>query len=205
MPCDPSLSRADLYRLFLSVGIAGAEFIPTLNLNGFCPPQTLSPVIRITITPMSTSTPVTHVLDHLGIPYQIHIHKHPPKSIEIAARERGLDPCQIIRSLLFRMEGDQYVLVLIAAGSRVRWSKLRRYLNISRVSTATAEEVLQATGYEPGAVSPFGLPTPIRILADRSLLDHAVLSIGAGIPNAGVILARDDLIRVLDLEIGDFG
>jgi prolyl-tRNA editing enzyme YbaK/EbsC (Cys-tRNA(Pro) deacylase) len=64
--------------------------------------------------------------------------------------------------------------------------------------------VRRVTGYEPGAVSPFGLLSPLRILADRGLLAHAVISIGAGIRNAGVILQRTDLVRALQPEMGDF-
>lgn len=161
---------------------------------------------RITIAPMSNATPITPILDQLGISYKLHVHERPPKSLPllIAAQDRGLKPDQIIRSLLFRKEGDQYILVLMPAGSRVQWPKLRRYLGVSRVTTATAEEVQSITGYEPGTVSPFGLLTPIRILADRGLLDHSILSIGAGILDAGVILARDDLLRVLHPAFGDF-
>jgi prolyl-tRNA editing enzyme YbaK/EbsC (Cys-tRNA(Pro) deacylase) len=63
--------------------------------------------------------------------------------------------------------------------------------------------VLDVTGYEPGAVSPYGLRREVRILADRTLLAQDTLSIGAGIRNAGVLLARDDLARSLPVEWAD--
>jgi Cys-tRNA(Pro)/Cys-tRNA(Cys) deacylase len=154
---------------------------------------------------MTTSTRVTQALDHLGIPHRLHIHEKPLRSLEQAAHERGLDPTQIIRSLLFRCEEESYVLVLMAGPKRVHWPKLRRYLGVSRITTATAEQVQEVTGYMPGAVSPFGLSTSIRILADVSLLVHEQISLGAGIPNAGVILKRDDLLNALDVEMADFG
>ena len=95
-------------------------------------------------------------------------------------------------------------MVLVAGPARVSWPRLRRYLQISRLTTASPDEVLQVTGYRPGSVSPFGLPQPLRLLADRSLLDSDMLSLGAGVPNAGVILAREDLLRTLSPEIVDF-
>jgi Cys-tRNA(Pro)/Cys-tRNA(Cys) deacylase len=152
-----------------------------------------------------TSTRVTQTLDQLGIPHKLHIHERPLLSLEQAAQERGLDPTQIIRSLLFRCEEESYVLVLMAGPKRVHWPKLRRYLGVSRITTATSDQVREVTGYPPGAVSPFGLPPSIRLLADHSLLIHETISLGAGIPNAGVILKRDDLLNALDLEMGDFG
>jgi prolyl-tRNA editing enzyme YbaK/EbsC (Cys-tRNA(Pro) deacylase) len=53
-------------------------------------------------------------------------------------------------------------------------------------------------------VSPLGLPAPLRILADQTLLLEELVSIGAGIRNAGVVLSTLDLVRLVQPEIGDF-
>ena len=150
------------------------------------------------------STPVTRALDALGVPHQLHVHAGLVHSLEQAARERGLEPGQIVRSLVFRIEDGSFVMVLVAGPAKVSWPKLRRHLRVSRLTTATPAEVLQVTGYAPGAVSPYGLPRPLRVLADYTLLVHSTLSLGAGIPNSGVILAREDLLRTLSPEMGDF-
>lgn len=150
------------------------------------------------------TSPVTRALEALSIPYRLHTHEAPVHSLEQAARERGLAPGQIVRSLVFRLEEGSFVMVLVAGPARVSWPRLRRYLQVSRLTTASPAEVHQVTGYRPGTVSPYGLPQPIRLLADRGLLEPAVLSLGAGLPNAGVILAREDLLRSLSPEIGDF-
>jgi len=149
---------------------------------------------------MAPSTPVTQALEAAGIPYQLHLHPQPVRSLEQAARERGLSPEQIVRSLLFRIEGHQYLLALIPGPSQVDWAKLRHFLGVSRVTTADADEVRSVTGYEPGAVSPFGLPGELRILADPCLKQQNVISLGAGIRNAGIILKREDLERALQIE-----
>ena len=154
---------------------------------------------------MPTNTPVTESLDELGIAYELHIHEGQIHSLEQAARERGLEPGQIVRSLVFRCEGMEYVMVLMPGPMKVGWPKLRRHLGVSRITTATEEQILELTGYQLGAVSPLGLPSPLRILADRSILDLMTISIGAGIRNAGVILSREYLIRLVDVEIGDGG
>jgi prolyl-tRNA editing enzyme YbaK/EbsC (Cys-tRNA(Pro) deacylase) len=88
---------------------------------------------------------------------------------------------------------------------KVEWPKLRNHLGVSRITTATAEQILELTGYELGAVSPLGLPSNLRILADRTILDQTTVSIGAGIRNAGVVLKREDLIRAIEVEMGEFG
>jgi Cys-tRNA(Pro) deacylase len=153
---------------------------------------------------MQTQTPVTKALEDLEIPYQLHIHAKPLRSLEQAARERNLEPGQIVRSLLFRMEGDQFVMVLVPGPSKVDWSKLRHYLGVSRVTTARPHEVEEVTGYPTGAVSPFGLKSPVRLLADESIQDLEVISLGAGIRNAGVIIDCKELLAHLNPELSDF-
>ena len=45
---------------------------------------------------------------------------------------------------------------------------------------ASEEELLAATGYLPGTVTPFGLPRPMRVLVDRCILDLPEVSLGSG-------------------------
>ena len=153
---------------------------------------------------MVTTTPVTQALESFGIPYRLHQHDRPLRSLEQAAEERGLTPGQIVRSLLFRLTGGTFILVLMSGVSRVSWPKLRSHLGVSRVTTATAQEVHEVTGYEIGAVSPFGLSRPLQILADLRILEYEIVSLGAGIKNAGIILKREDMVRALQPEFGDF-
>jgi Cys-tRNA(Pro)/Cys-tRNA(Cys) deacylase len=152
---------------------------------------------------MKPSTPVTRALDALHIPHRLHRHPLPVRSLEQAAAERGLQPEQLVRSLLFRLEDGNFVMVLMPGPAQVSWAKLRHYLGVSRLTTATAEQVKQVTGYPPGAVSPFGLVHPVRLVADRQLLDQPQISLGAGERNAGVTLQVADLMRVLKPEVAD--
>lgn len=151
--------------------------------------------------PRVTSTRVTQALDAAGVDYRLHLHDRPIRSLEQAAAERGLRPEQIVRSLVFRLEDETFVLVLAPGPEKVAWPALRRALGVTRITTASAEEVLRATGYPPGAVSPLGLASPLRILADRRLLAQERVSIGAGIPEAGVELRSGDLLRLAQAEL----
>jgi prolyl-tRNA editing enzyme YbaK/EbsC (Cys-tRNA(Pro) deacylase) len=117
--------------------------------------------------------------------------------LEQAARERGQLPEQVIRSILFRLGAEEFVMALVAGPAQVSWPALRGYLGQSRVSMATEDEVLYVTGYRPGAVSPFGLPAPLRILADANVFAPEEISIGSGERGATVILTSADLRRGL--------
>lgn len=154
---------------------------------------------------MTEPTPVTRALDALEIPYRVFQHAGSVESLEQAAAERGQTPNQVIRSLVFRLSQDDYVMVLMAGAAQVSWSALRKFLGVSRVSMANPDELRAVTGYEIGAVSPFGLPKPMRILVDPSVYIPAEISIGSGVRGTTIILSTADLHRALSAsEIVNF-
>lgn len=150
-------------------------------------------------------TPVTHALDAIGIPYRVFVHPGPVHSLEQAARERGQKPEQVIRSIVFRVSEGAFVMVLAAGPEQLSWPALRAALQVKRMSMATPEEVLASTGYQTGAVGPFGLPAPMRILVDENVFNEEEISIGSGVRYTTVILRSEDLKRALGaFETGHF-
>lgn len=156
---------------------------------------------------MSTpaSTPVTRALEALNIPHRLFRHPGPVTTLEQTAAERGQQPEQVVRSIVFRVDEGEYVMVLVAGRRQVSWRELRRYLGQSRLTTATEAELLASTGYVVGAVAPFGLPAPMRVLVDESVFEPAEVSLGSGERGATVILSTAALRQALpDAETGRF-
>jgi Cys-tRNA(Pro)/Cys-tRNA(Cys) deacylase len=150
-------------------------------------------------------TPAARALDSLGIPYRLFEHPHPPASLEEAARQRGQSPAQIVRSIVFRLAEGQFIMVLMAGPGQISWKALRVALGIARISMASEAEVLAATGFVRGAVTPLGLPHPMRILADESVFIPAEISIGSGVRGVAILLKPTDLQTALgQFEIGKF-
>ena len=150
------------------------------------------------------STPVTRALDELGLPYRLFMHERPPRSVEAAAAERNQKPEQVVRSLLFRLSEGEFIMVLVAGPDQVDWALLRHYVGQSRLTTASREEVLEATGYPLGAVAPLGLPQPLRIIVDRSLLSQEEISLGSGVRGLAVIMQARDLLQAIEpVEFAD--
>lgn len=154
---------------------------------------------------MTNQPPVALALDELGVSYRVFVHPGPVQSLEQAATERGQRPEQVVRSILFRLGQDRFAMVLVAGPAQVAWKTLRQHLGQSRLTTATEEEVLTVTGYPIGAVSPFGLPQPLPVYIDESVLAEEEISIGSGVRGTTVILRSADLRTALpDAEIGIF-
>ncbi|WP_405961025.1 YbaK/EbsC family protein [Streptomyces sp. NBC_00024] len=98
-----------------------------------------------------------------------------------AAAALGCELSAICKSLIFAADGVP-VLVLMDGASRVDVELVRRELGAEKVTRARADVVRETTGYAIGGVPPFGHRTRTRVLADRSLLDHATVWAAAGTP-----------------------
>ena len=147
--------------------------------------------------------PVSIELEKLNIPHRVFTHSGPVTSLEQAARERGQRPEQIVRSILFRIGEDEYVMALVAGPAQISWKALRSYLGQSRLTMAKKDEVLAVTGYPIGAVSPFGTARPLsgagklRVLVDPSVFVEEEISLGSGVRGTTIILKSADLNRAL--------
>jgi Cys-tRNA(Pro)/Cys-tRNA(Cys) deacylase len=154
---------------------------------------------------MESPSPVSKILTARGIPHQQFTHSGPIHSLEQAAAERNQTIYQIIRSILFRLSDGEYAMVLVAGPYQVSWKALRTHFNQSRLTMASPEEVLQVTGYELGAVSPFGIPPEIPILMDEAVLSQPSVSLGSGVRGTTILLTTENLLKALgEIQTGKF-
>lgn len=156
--------------------------------------------------PLSQSTPpVSLTLTARNIPHRVFTHAGPVDSLEQAAAERGQRPEQVVRTILFRLGEGEYAMVLMAGPAQISWRALRQQMGRSRLTTADREEVLQVTGYPIGAVAPFGLPQPLPVLIDESVLQQEEVSLGSGVRGTAIILRTEDLKAALpNATVGHF-
>lgn len=146
-------------------------------------------------------TPVGRALEALGVPFREFSHEGPVRSLEQAAEERGQRPEQVVRSILFRLAQDEYLMVVVGGPKQINWKALRHVVGHSRMTMATPDEVRAVTGYEIGAVGPFALAQPVRIFLDESVMREEEISLGSGVRGTAVILTAADLARTLgDVE-----
>lgn len=147
---------------------------------------------------MNETPPASLALAILGIPHTVFRHPQLVNSLEQAAEERSQRPEQVVRSILFRLGEDQYLMALVGGPAQISWKRLRQHLGQSRLTMASEEEVLAVTGYRVGAVSPFGLPRPIKILVDPGVLAEEEISLGSGVRSVALVMKSADLLRALE-------
>ncbi len=153
---------------------------------------------------MEEKPPASIALESLGIPHQVFKHIGKVDSLEQAARERGQKPEQVVRSILFRLGEAEFAMALVAGPGQISWKKLRQHMGQSRLTMASEDEVLSVTGYRVGAVSPFGIPRPLRVLVDPGVLGEQEVSLGSGVRGTAIVMRPSDLMRALgDPEVVD--
>ena len=112
-----------------------------------------------------------------------------------AAAAAGCELSQIVKTLVFVCDGA-YVLALVPGDRRADEAAIAAALDASEVRVARANEVLQATGFEPGGVAPFPQRAITRTLLERELLQHVEVWVGAGSSSHMAALPPTDLVRL---------
>ncbi len=137
-----------------------------------------------------------YIAEH-GIAAELVTPPHETPSVAQAAAAMGCAPEQIIKSLVFLIDGRPY-LVIANGDAPVSYRRLAAHFGISRkrIRMATPDEVLALTGYPAGGVPPFGLRTPLPVLMDPGVLAQEVVYGGGGDDRTLVRIAPAELQRV---------
>lgn len=122
--------------------------------------------------------------------------EEPTPTSETAARAVGCTAGEIAKTVLF-LVGGVPVAVVTSGDTKVIGSKLKKATGLTgKVKLPSAEEVLRHTGYAPGGVCPFLLPTGLRIVADPSLRRFATVYPAAGNDYSAVPLTCERLLEL---------
>lgn len=143
---------------------------------------------------MSAGTPAIAALAAAGVEHRV-VETRPAGSPEESAELQGIPLESLLRTIVVRRGADDYLLVLVPGGRRLDWPKLRAHLGVSRLSLPDAEEARAATGYERGAITPFGASRDWPVIADASVLEPEVVAIGGGARGVNVHLAPALLVQ----------
>lgn len=123
-------------------------------------------------------------------------------SLAEAAALRGIDPGDIVKTLVVRRGEDDYLFVLVPGDREIAWPRLRAHLGVNRLSMPDAAAALAATGYERGTITPFGSSTDWPVVADATLAGRTI-SLGVGEHGATVLVAADAALAALGAELAD--
>jgi len=140
-------------------------------------------------------------LDSAGIAYRV-IRHGPVRSLAEAAKARGVEPADVVKTMVVRRGEGDYVFVLVPGDRAISWRKLRALLGVSRLSMPDATVAREVTGYERGTITPLGSTTAWPVIADKRVLGREI-TLGAGEHGVAVAVHAEDVLAALNAAVAD--
>lgn len=125
----------------------------------------------------------------------------PVRSLAEAAAARGLEPRQVLKTLVVRLTDDDHRFVLVPGGREIAWPKLRALLGVNRLSMPNAAVARGVTGYERGTITPLGSTRSWPVVADASV--RGQVSVGGGAHGVALTVDAAELLGALDAQVAD--
>ena len=150
----------------------------------------------------SDDTPALRALAESGIEYAVTRHSR-VRSLAEAAEARGVPPDAMVKTMVVRRGAGDHLFVLVPGDREISWPKLRAVLGVNRISMPDAEGARTVTGYERGAITPFGATSAWPVLIDAKAMDHPLVAIGGGMRGVNLHLAPADLVTQLGAQVVD--
>jgi len=138
--------------------------------------------------------------ERLGLAFTVTRHG-PVRSLAEAAAARGIEPRQLVKTMVVRVAEGDHRFVLVPGDREIAWPKLRSLLGVNRLSMPSADAAREVTGFVRGTITPLGSITPLPVVADERV--QGTVSLGGGAHGTALTVNADDLVQVLDATVAD--
>ncbi len=147
-------------------------------------------------------TPALTALAGTGLRYAV-VRTERARSAQESADLQGVPLNALLRTIVVRRGEDDYLFVIVPAGRRFDWPKLREHLGVRRLTLPDADEAQAATGYERYTITPFGATRAWPVIVDAAAMGHDLVAIGGGGFGINIHLAPTDLVAHLGATLVD--
>lgn len=151
-------------------------------------------------------TNAARMLDQAKVPYRLVDYEvdESDLSAETVAAKIGLSESRVFKTLALRGDKVGVVLVLIPAGTELDLKAIAQASGNKSCELLPLTDVLPVTGYIRGGVSPLGTKKKFSTYLDTSAMDHAEISLSAGVRGTQILMAPTDLQKVVQAKLGSF-
>ncbi|QTG79987.1 Cys-tRNA(Pro) deacylase [Arthrobacter crystallopoietes] len=155
----------------------------------------------------STGTPATLLLQQAGVPHTLHKYVHDPAATDFgleAARELGLPPERIFKTLMVMADANLAVAVVPVSGN-LNLKFFAAALGAKKSVLADPLAAQRRTGYVLGGISPLGQRQSSPTVLDSSAVDYPTILVSGGRRGLDIELAAQDLIRLTGARLAAIG
>lgn len=150
---------------------------------------------------MSLAHPITPAIEELtryGVSFQPHLFEYEEKGgTKVSSRKLGVDEHCVIKTLVFKNEKSEPLIVLMHGDRHVSLKSLIQQIGCKKIAPEDPEMAHEHTGYMVGGTSPFGIKQKLPIYVEQSILDLPKIFINGGQRGFLVSLSPIELVRVL--------
>ena len=120
-----------------------------------------------------------------------------------AAAIRGTPLASGAKALICKAD-DCFVMFVLPADRKLASKEVRKSRRWRSLRFATAQEVAQLTGLEPGSIPPLGSLFNLPTLCDTRLGEHARINFNAGDHAVSISMTYVDYLAIERPELGQF-
>jgi Cys-tRNA(Pro)/Cys-tRNA(Cys) deacylase len=148
------------------------------------------------------TTPAIEAVAAAGVSHRV-VRTVRARSAEESAELQSIPLGALLRTIVVRRGEEDYLFVLVPAGRRFDWPRLREHLGVRRLTLPDADEARAVTGYERYTITPFGATRAWPTVVDAAAMANEVVAVGGGGFGINLHLAPADLVRALGATVVD--
>lgn len=141
----------------------------------------------------------TQYLDQENITYELkEFDTNIEKGVTHIAEYFKIAPRLVLKTLVLSGKSGKTYLCLVESNEKIDLKALRKLLNEKDVTMASPDVILKETGFEVGAIPPFGIKKKLPIYITNSVKDEPLVTVGAGEYGKEIFLSAEALQKATD-------
>jgi prolyl-tRNA editing enzyme YbaK/EbsC (Cys-tRNA(Pro) deacylase) len=148
-----------------------------------------------------TEPPAQRAVEQAGPTHRV-IRHGPVRTLAEAAKARGVDPADVIKTLVVRRADDDYLFVLVPGDRTISWPKLRKAARSQPTLHARCAGCPGRDRLRARTITPFGSSHAWPVIADSRLAGRQI-TLGTGEHGTAIALSADDALAALNAQVAD--
>lgn len=147
---------------------------------------------------------VESALAEIGVEYEVMECDPELADTALFCEAYGVDPADSANTILVASKRPAGKLAACIALANTRLDvnhKVRHLMEVRKLSFASEEQTLEATGMMIGGVTPFGLPGELPVYVDAAVMQRPEIVLGGGNRSSKLRLVPQALLRLPSVEV----
>lgn len=155
---------------------------------------------------MASKTNAARRLEELDIAYELRDYDvDDDLSAAHVAAQIGMPPAQVFKTLVAKGDRHGVCMAVVAGDAELDLKALARARGDRKTTLVPPSALKELTGYVRGGVTALGAKRSYPVVLDESALEHARISVSAGVRGTQILLAPEDYRRATEATVARIG